>query len=301
MNVFLRFFFLLSISGCATQLNVKDYHSDKFFESISKENQDLVVGIQTNAPELFTQIQKDANDEILKNFWGHSLNFDSGAKSEILDLGQMQSLAKFFNVSYGLENKSIHAGVMHTYGYLFSTLNTPYGFKRSRWIAPDLKEGFNLLDQSLSANPKEGTLLNNLTYFMGKIAFKTKEQLASLEKLTHVSSEIKNFPYKKLEIVELEEKIAKPESIKLTLRTYLVRFFNSNNLKNQFALIYGIEDATSKEIKLITLFPINRESYLKTIDSNLLGKDRPILIRYNAFIGQTKDDRYSGDRVISGI
>lgn len=37
-----------------------------------------------------------------------------------------------------------HAGLMHTYGYLLSTVVTPYGLKSQRWLTTDLAEAFGV-------------------------------------------------------------------------------------------------------------------------------------------------------------
>jgi len=291
---------LAFLVGCAfyPTSKLKAYETDVFYEKISLENKNLLDGIKKEAPELFLQIKKDSTDNDLKSFWGQSLNFDSGAKSEILEKDKIISLVSLFDLSYDENNLSVHAGVMHTYAYLFSTLKTPYGFKRERWISNDLKLGIGLSQNSLGPSPKEGTLLSNLTYFIGKITLKNNDQIKKLNALKNVSSELLQFSFKDLELTELEERVTQPKSKEMILRTFFVKFKNTENLKNQFLLIYLSEDLASGIQQFVTAFPITKESYLKAIDPILLGKDRPILIRYNAFLGQTKDDRFSGDRVI---
>ncbi|WP_155288554.1 hypothetical protein [Rhodococcoides fascians] len=37
-----------------------------------------------------------------------------------------------------------HAGLMHVYGYLLSSVETPYGLKRERWLSHDLAKAFGL-------------------------------------------------------------------------------------------------------------------------------------------------------------
>nr|WP_296777435.1 hypothetical protein [Rhodococcus sp. (in: high G+C Gram-positive bacteria)] len=37
-----------------------------------------------------------------------------------------------------------HAGLMHVYGYLLSSVDTPYGLKRKRWLTADLANAFGL-------------------------------------------------------------------------------------------------------------------------------------------------------------
>ena len=200
------------------------------------------------------------------------------------------------------ENEYVHAGIMHTYGYLFSVLNTPYGFKRKRWVDPTLNVGFKLKDQSLGVNPKSGTLLSNATYFAGKIAFSEKENLIALDQLQNVSSEIKNFSYHQLSIETLDEVVTSPKSLDLIIRTSLVKLIEKNkNEENDYLLIYSFKNKKTKSEKLITAFPIKRDAYLKIIDSLSLGEDRPILIRYNGYFDIEKNTRLSGNRSIVGV
>ncbi|KJV03881.1 hypothetical protein VF34_00698 [Rhodococcus sp. PML026] len=37
-----------------------------------------------------------------------------------------------------------HAGLMHVYGYLLSSVETPYGLKRERWLSHNLAQAFGL-------------------------------------------------------------------------------------------------------------------------------------------------------------
>lgn len=297
--LFLIFFF----ESCTHNLNLKPFeiNSDAFWENFLENNKDekfsLLTSIQKKSNKLYDQIHSDSLDPILPTLWGQSINFDSGAKAIILDYKLINELQAKFKIKN--DNHIVHAGIMHTYGYLFSTLMTPYGFKRIRWTKPTLNNGLELNHLSLSPFTVEGTLLSNITYFSAKIAFKNPTNLKKCESLLNVSPEIKNYDYKSLSKVVLDEYIVTPSHIQKKLRTTLVKFKNKlTSDENDYLLIYSFEDLLNHEEKLITAFPIKTDAYLKIIDSMALGEDRPIIVRYNAFIGTSQNDRLSGKRLI---
>lgn len=103
------------------------------------------------------------------------------------------------------------AGVEHTYGYLFSLLHTPFGYKRARWVRDDIEAGFGLPRGTLGPLPKEGTLFSNLTYFAGKVAFRESADERELDAVaagaTDVAAELTRFDYVKLLPARVEETV----------------------------------------------------------------------------------------------
>ena len=278
-----------------------DLYWEKMVKSYSDSNQNSFMDFLRNSDEhVYNQILKDSSDKTLIEFWGQSLNFDSGAKAEILNKNIISDLQSSFNIKN--DNVVVHAGIMHTYGYLFSVLNTPYGYKRKRWIEPTFDKGFNFTDASISPHPTSGTLLSNLTYFAGKIAFDEKQSQEKLEQLKNVSPSIKNYNYSALIVDVLVEDVTSHKEFPIIFKTHLVKLQNKDgNEENSYVLIYSIKDKLTKIEKLITAFPIKKDAYVKTLDPILLGEQRPILVRYNASIGTTQDTRLSGNRMILGV
>jgi hypothetical protein len=293
------FLLLLLCTSSCSHISVVDYSQDLYWHNLVLEmqttNKPLGVTLQQSSKHLLDQIKSDANDPVLLSFWGESLNFDSGAKKKIIEDKVLIELQNYFHLKS--DNHIVHAGVTHSYGYLFSNLDTPYGYKRKRWIDPEVNRAFGLAGMSLSPETKEGTLLSNITFFAGKIAFQNEESQIFLNKLLNVSSEVKSFDFKKLKVKILEEKIETPSNIQKIIRTHFVHFENKND-QNEYLLIYTIEDLNNHTEKLITVFPINKDSYLKTTDPLLMGADRPILPKYNMYLSAGKDVRFSGHRVV---
>ncbi|MFA6235815.1 MAG: hypothetical protein WC635_00700 [Bacteriovorax sp.] len=274
---------LLITFSCASKKtrnkNVHNSTQDQFWNDLTNESREakakIIDVIEENNPALFNEILLDSKDPMLPMFWGKSTNFDSGAKKEIVDQQIIKELQNLFNIKN--DNKIVHAGIMHTYGYLFSTIDTPYGYKRKRWIAPTLNYGFGLAGNSLSPDTIEGGLLSNVTYFIGMLALADKTQLGLLK---NVSNEVVTYDYSKLKVDRVEE--ATKDCL---IVTTLVKLNAKRELEeNDYLLIYSIHDLRVNKEFLITAFPINSESYDKILAPETLGSNQKITLRYNAYL-----------------
>ncbi len=244
--------------------------------------------IEENNAALYNQMLLDSKDPMLPMFWGKSHNFDSGAKKVIVDEKIIEDLQRLFNIKN--DNKIVHAGVIHTYGYLFSTIETPYGYKRKRWIEDTLNYGFGLTGKGLSPETIDGGLLSNVTYFSGMIALSDKTQLNLLK---NVSSEIVAFDYTKLSYQRIEE-----STKDFVLITNLVKLpMKKEKEENDYLLIYSINDLRIGKEFLITAFPVNTQSRDKILDPKELGAGKKITIRYNAYLDGLENN-FTGTRKI---
>ncbi len=247
----------------------------------------IIKVLEDKYPVMLKQMLADALDPLLLSFWGESVNFDSGAKKIIVKDKILQDLESLFHLpSY---DQKAHAGVIHTYGYLFSVIETPYGFKRARWIEPTLSRGFGFKEPNLSPFAKDGTLLTNITYFAGKLVFKSAEKLQQLNALKNVANEIFTFDIDRLKKIQIIEKTKL-----FTLTTTLVPFPKASGDANEFLLIYSHMNETGEE-KLITVFPVSNESYNKLVAPENFGANRPISLRYNIYIEGIGPD-HKGER-----
>ncbi|MFT5466985.1 MAG: hypothetical protein ACI8UO_002087 [Verrucomicrobiales bacterium] len=114
-------------------------------------------------PSLLSQIERDAADPGLFAAWGHSSNIDAGAKTTVVEPDLLAELSDLAGQSFDRENNVANAGLLHTYGYLLSNVETPFGFKRARWTDGVLDRGIGFPRGFLSAKPRNGSLLSNLT------------------------------------------------------------------------------------------------------------------------------------------
>lgn len=263
-----------------------------------------VLDLKTAAPELCSQIRRDSRNATFKSLWGESINFDELAKGIIVDPPTLKALAQEFKVPY-ISDRISHAGVEHTYGYLFSTLKTAFGYKRARWVHGDTDRGFGLVPGTLSPEaPKTsgGTLFSNASYFFGRIAFRTdRRELRQLKSHSSgVAESLRKFNYSVLKPVRLEEVIPSKDVI---LRTDLVPFTvkpeSSDASPNQYLLVYSV--VVNGHAKLITGFPVGQSFVDSTLNKDALGDNKPIMTRYNGYIEDVSGETFTGTRrVIPG-
>lgn len=253
-----------------------------------KKDISIIQILAENEPSVLEQIMKDSKDEKLVDFWGQSLNFDSTVKKTIVDAKILADLQAPFKIEN--DNYKVHAGIIHTYGYLFSIIETPYGYKRKRWIEPTLNFGFGLNGQSLSPFAIEGGLLSNVTYFMGALAF-TNERKNQLSHLKNVASEVSAFDYSKIKKIRLIE--SSPELMIITTFVKLPKKLAGD--ENDYLLIYSVINPSDKTEKLITAFPVTESSFKKTTAANELGINKSISLRYNGYV-EGLGNSFTGDR-----
>ncbi|AKV00243.1 hypothetical protein AKJ09_06906 [Labilithrix luteola] len=186
------------------------------------------------------------------------------------------------------------AGVEHTYGYVFSLLPTPFGFKRARWVRDDLEAGFGLSRGTLGPLPKDGSLFANVTYFAGKIAFRTPDDARELAAVgagaRGVSTELRAFDFARLAPVRVEETLHIPlangASRTVVLRTDFVPFVARTAAPdgNTNLLVYSARDSADQRARLVTVFPVGTAMRTKALDPARTGSGQPIATQYNAFI-----------------
>lgn len=261
------------------------------------EGQDIGPLFQTLVPDLAQSLKKDSNEVAARALWGHSINYDELANGIIVHNAILNELARELRVAPP-EGKIVHAGMEHTYGYLFSLLPTNFGFKRARWVQNDIVKGFGLLPHDiLGPTPSQGTLLSNVTYFIGKIALSDDPNASSLIAASKrsVADVLVRFPYQSLKPVRLEETLdlrgAHREARKVVLRTDLIPFFNQPSASgaNTHLLVYSVYDSKLKGAQLITAFPVASSFVDTVVNPANLGPRKSIITRYNAYVEGVTD------------
>jgi hypothetical protein len=280
--------------------------------------QDKQVGktLKTLLPDLDRALRSDSRREAWKNLWGRSINFDELANGVIVHPAILQALDDRFkshapmmldNVRAdsikGFDSAKLigspeatdpaghqlaHAGLEHTYGYLFSVLKTSFGYKRARWVEGEIEKGFGFANGVFGPRPGSGTLFSNITYFTGQIAFRGEEKkIAVLRKSgENLPAELRNFDYGKASVARLEETVEGKDSSgairKVILRTDLVAFPHPQ--KNTHLLVYSAEDPSNGGHVLITAFPVAGSFVDTVLNPDNLGEGKPVQTRYNAYV-----------------
>ncbi len=261
---------------------------------------DLAPVFGAYAPTLLAQLDADRAAPALLGLWGESINFDELVNGEIVSPAVLGFIAARLGAP-APRGRIMHAGAEHTYGYLFSLLPTKFGFKRARWVSPDIEEGLGLPKGSVGPAPAAGTLLSNVTCLAGGLALRgdkaARKPLAS--SCAHSPAAIRNFKPAAVKRPRLSETVSLPGGRKVTLRTDLVPFIKSSG-GNTYLLVYSISDSSLKHAYLVTAFPVN-DGFVKSVtDAAGLGKEMPVQTRYNAYVeGFTGTAGLKGIRAVS--
>lgn len=253
-------------------LGLVDLNSAVWWNKLSLKAQETSIEetLKTNYPPLWNQISQDKKDPYLFLFWGNSQTKENN--KAIINEKIRTDLFSIFQQNY-VEDYG-NAGLMHTYGYLFSTLETPYGYKRERWLMNELNQLLKLEHNQLSVKADRGTLLANVTYFAGKLTF---EETQDLELIKNVADEIKAIDYNKLMKLTIIE-----EDKNFKFKTVIINLGAATS-KNSHLLIYSYYDKQLGKDQLITMYPINNETFNAY---RILGPSHSVdfKIRHNLFL-----------------
>ncbi|MEZ6122507.1 MAG: hypothetical protein R3C49_04940 [Planctomycetaceae bacterium] len=195
-----------------------------------------------------------------------------------------------------------HAGLQHTYGYLFSIIDTPYGRKRDRWVTTSLEESLGLPEDILSPVPSSGTLLSNATWLAGLIAFsghrrqvwlrrclrgRASQELAALQQLSLGG-------YRLVESVDLRKGDEKPFRVQLI--TDLIRFPYASRTSRiePWLLVYSVLDERLPHPELVTLFAVSDAFADELVERASVKRRSDIRQRYNAYVSGLPDSEMSG-------
>jgi hypothetical protein len=276
-----------------------------------------VVGLfRELLPDLDRALQSDSHRASWKTLWGRSINFDELAKDVIVHPAIVEALGERFGnrapmilTHFNAEKISgspaaaalgkpvttdpaghplVHAGMEHTYGYLFSLLRTSFGYKRARWVQGEIEAGFGLKAGLLGPRPETGTLFSNVTYFAGHIAFRGNEsRLSILQKGGRdLPSEIRDFDFSKLSPIRLEETVSAKDGAgemrTVVLRTDFVPFFHPQ--ADSHLLVYSVLDPSNGGETLVTAFPVAQSFVDMATAADGLGEGKPVQTRYNGFV-----------------
>ena len=283
------FSLILTLFGYSSQANEAEkvyFVTAQKMEAASTQDEMTAI-LNKNLPGFYEKLKKDATENRpLLNQWGLSRNIDeSHLKDGTLTVpaNVLRYLNSILKVNFDEKYIHGHAGVTHTYGYLFSNLQTPYGFKRERYVGGEIESGLGLSEGLLSGTPPHGTLLSNLTHLIAPIAFRDPKS-----------------KYKARRLVEVVEN----DHFSYEARTDIVPFTHRNTRgKNTALLIYSIDfhaHGQKSQPRLITAFPVQDsfiQALLKTSD---LGDQKVITLKYNAALPENiPPEQMIGKRTIT--
>ena len=241
--------------------------------------------IASAAPALWAGMARDAKASALHTAWGQSRNVDEHEHAPIVDAGVLSALGAQLGVPGSGE--VVHAGLQHTYGYLFSTLWTAFGYKRARWVDGELERGLGLAPGLLGPSPPTGTLYANVTCVLARLVF-------SRESWDLVAHACANVPLSPRDHEGLRE-----ESGAVSLRTDWFALVGTRYLLVYSASVDGRE-------RLLTSFPVDKAVIdalrAQALDARATKPARehvPLVARYNAVVPELAAGAHGARRVVT--
>jgi hypothetical protein len=269
----------------------------------AKANRLSPADLQAECPWLCRQIASDAACRGLFDLWSLSSNFDELAGITIVEPAVLAAIGKIAGMP--LEGSIVHAGLQHTYGYLLSTIATPYGYKRDRWVSPYLEQAFGLPPDALGPNPTEGTLLANATMIAGRAAFRGDETaIKRLRRIAPAASQpIRKLDFKKLQQTRIIESLSLRDSKgrfrSVQIRTDLIPFPHPvAGTQDNALLIYSVADSSQPGAQLVTLFPVGPAMITDLTQPDRFGSNIEIRTRFNAIVPGVSGQTLKGRRVL---
>lgn len=221
---------VLALPVSAAPLGYADYaklHARLLEGATAKKLEDVLPGLSENL--------KTAR-EVSDKSWTDCTVFDELAKADILEEKAMKGLGIRRETTGGVVHAP--AGVMHTYGYLFSQLQTSFGLKGKRWIESRIDERLGFPAGTFGPLPPGGEFTSNLTSVLLQLAGKTSSKAAGRVE--------QNVTWK----------TKSGKTVKATVFTVLVPLAPLPGLEttDEFLLIYGM--TRGGRARLTTAFPI---------------------------------------------
>ena len=234
-------------------------------------------------PAMAAQMKTDRKCDFFK-LWGECENYDEYAQETIVDpkLLNLIGRAAGYRIRSG---GAYHAGLVHTYGYLLSTLNTRFGFKHERWTDGALEKGLGLSPCQLWSQERSYSLFQNVSFLLYRII---RENGGILKRVnlsrTNVCPELAEYDYGALQTQSLVENVQAGRK-RWTIRSRIVTL---PNIVGQKLLVYTIQAGRKPEM-LVTAFPVSSKAADQLLSDDI-GEGRPIRLRYNAFISKFPAD-----------
>ncbi|MGF1582183.1 MAG: hypothetical protein ACFCD0_22900 [Gemmataceae bacterium] len=249
----------------------------------AQQSRSVVEVFAASCPDIYSQIERTRVCEGLLKLWGRSRNIDANTNEVIVHPTILKAIGEIAGVS--IRGNVIHAGLVHTYGYLFSLIETPYGFKRDRWTKPDVELGLGIEEPTLRDDPTDGTLLTNVTWLAGRIAFRGRTQeLRLLQQHTEcVSPVVRHFHFGGLEVIRLTDDVTSGTRL-IRLHTDLVKYPQPPQEGDTHLLVYSIVGGMQSLTKLITVFPVSAVVVDELTSTDQLGERELRRLPYNAYV-----------------
>jgi hypothetical protein len=264
----------------------------------AEKGRSVVATLRARCPYVYRQLRQDARHPGLLSLWGRCVNFDDNARQVIVHPAILGALGELAEVP--MRGRVIHAGLQHTYGYLFSLIQTPFGFKRDRWVSTDLERGLGIDLTLLGGRPVAGTLLANATWLLGQVAFRGRPaQLAQLERQADaVAPALVAYDYPRLHVCAIRERVVLPGQARRTVSLLMDLVTLPHAARGDHLLIYSTQAGARAPLRLVTAFPVSPDTVDDLRTSAEPGRAAKIRLRYNAYVPGLYGRTVSGRRML---
>lgn len=209
-----------------------------------------------------------------RRWWTDSVNDDELVHAPILPGKVLDGLGIPRETTGGVEH--VPAGLMHTYGYLFSQLKTAYGLKGKRWLESRVDERLGLPAGTFSPRPPEGEFLANLTATLARLVGVPVDVPGATKAVSNARA---------LGAVEEHVRWRRPDgsSVEAVVRTTLVALGPARGLRtaDTHLLIYELE--LGGERRFVTAFPVD-DAFARTVLDAKPVDDFAFKPRFNLYV-----------------
>lgn len=234
-------------------------------------------------PRLARHMRRMRNENAVLRRWGQSVNVDENVGCQIVSPVVLDLVGQY--AGQRMDEPAYHSGLQHTYGYLLSTIQTPYGYKRDRWLSPTIEQGFGLPAKSLHAFPNRGTLLTNLTQFLSELSLRTQSPPA-------ISGAVTSF--RRCKLTEIQGWRISEKTRLVEIFTDIFPFRNLGVGESNSLLVYTIRRGRGPA-KIYTTFPIDEQTQNRLV-AKRQSKNVRIRLRYNSFVAGFPSEGLVGSR-----
>jgi hypothetical protein len=297
---------LMFFASCASQHPARlenDEDWNRFADELrERPPQEIAHRLAKALPEVTKFSDADSCHRHFAQLWGLALNFDEHAKGVIVAKPIIHALSALAAVASPseeseenrIEGDVVHAGIQHSFGYLLSTLHTPFGYKRARWIYGEIERGFALPIGLLRPASSDGDFFCNVSFLMAKLA-RFKRLPPHHE---GVAKALYSLNFEKLGATRIEEVVHIGSSRTVFLRTDLIAFQRQGEKDaNSHLLVYSVLDSEVDEPRLISAFPVGPKM-VGGLLAGPFGDDVLVTTRYNAFVPGVSGRQQAGSRRI---
>ncbi len=243
-----------------------------------------VVGLRNS---LGDQLRRDCEAAWVWDAWASALTREDDADRPTVADGALQWLDEIESAALGrspdVGQDVHHAGALHTYGYLCSSLWTKYGWKRTRWVGGGIAAAAGVAPALLQAVPPSGTLLSNATALAGRLLGWNLPGAVAQATAVNPSARLVG------RVVEVATARQTPDGVvaldaPIEIRTSLFRRDDAPTIHAPNLLVYTLVQQGVE--RLVTLFDVDdtKVASLLSPPPVELGEGVGLRLRYNAWV-----------------